>query len=230
MSPEQCSKVKKNIWRPVAIGVLCAAPLLTRENDNADVSISYEGFESQIVGEINLDDAVLTAREIATLKRERQQPPTENELLEIVNKEFEQAKQRELAEKYQTQDAQAASAGQISNFNSQPPSNWSSREKIANDGADVWTVLADCESGDGQVGPPYYANWTYDGQSGFDGAYQFLPSTWSSLPVEITKGYEFAWQAPPEVQTEAAIYLQARGGWGQWPSCTDRMRSAGYIG
>lgn len=99
--------------------------------------------------------------------------------------------------------------------------------KIQNDGTDVWTILADCESGDGQVGAPYYVNWSYNGPSGFDGAFQFLPSTWSSL--NAASGYEFAWQAPPEVQIAAAVELQARGGWGQWPGCTSKMRAKGII-
>lgn len=89
----------------------------------------------------------------------------------------------------------------------------------------VWTVLEDCESGDGQVGPPYFVQW--DNDSYHDGAAQFLPSTWRSL--ESTKGYDFAWQAPPSVQRAAEMELQQRSGWGQWPNCTQRMRAAGYI-
>lgn len=87
------------------------------------------------------------------------------------------------------------------------------------DGDDVWTVLADCETGDGRVGAPYSVQWEYNGPSGFDGAFQFLPSTWDSLNT----GYDYAWQAPPEAQVEAAKKLQARSGWGQWPSCARRM-------
>lgn len=90
---------------------------------------------------------------------------------------------------------------------------------------DVWTILADCETGDGQVGPPYSAVANYNGPSGFHGAFQFLPSTWSKLGT----GYTFAWQAPYEVQKAHAQKLQAVAGWGQWPSCTNRMKQKGYI-
>lgn len=90
---------------------------------------------------------------------------------------------------------------------------------------DVWTVLADCETGDGQVGPPYSIVWNYNGPSGFHGAFQFLPSTWSKMGT----GYAFAYQAPPEVQRNAAQRLLSLAGWGSWPSCTKRMKEKGYI-
>lgn len=92
---------------------------------------------------------------------------------------------------------------------------------------DVMTVLFDCESGDGQVGPPFYVQWDYDGSSGFDGGPQFHPDTWRKL--DAAKGYDFAWQAPPEIQRAAAWELQEEGGWGHWGSCTDRMRAEGYL-
>lgn len=89
----------------------------------------------------------------------------------------------------------------------------------------VWQILSDCETGDGQVGPPFYVTW--DSNGSFEGAFQFLNSTWKSLQSSV--GYEHAYQAPPEIQLQAAVELQIRGGWGQWPGCTERMREEGYI-
>lgn len=73
---------------------------------------------------------------------------------------------------------------------------------------DVWEALAQCESGmrPGLRNPPY------------SGAFQFMSSTWRSL------GYS----GEPadhsyEVQKGAAIRLQARSGWGQWPTCSRKL-------
>lgn len=93
------------------------------------------------------------------------------------------------------------------------------------DESDVWTILADCETGDGEVGAPYYVTW--DSNGSFEGGFQFLNSTWRSL--NAAAGYDHAYEAPPEIQKQAAQELQARGGWGQWPSCTERMMGEGYI-
>ena len=65
----------------------------------------------------------------------------------------------------------------------------------------------------GLYGP---ARWRYNGSSGYDGAYQFLPSTWSSLGSR----YAFAWQAPRVEQSYRAVVLAMRAGWGQWPVCS----------
>lgn len=80
--------------------------------------------------------------------------------------------------------------------------------KVEPDG--VWDRLAACESG---------GRWDYNGSSGFDGGLQFLPSTWNSMNT----GYAYAWQAPREVQIDAGKRLQARSGWGQWPSCSSKL-------
>lgn len=96
---------------------------------------------------------------------------------------------------------------------------------VETDAADAWTVLADCETGDGQVGLPFYVTW--NSKDYYEGGFQFLNSTWKSL--KSSQGYEHAYEAPPEVQLQAAQELQVRGDWGQWPSCTARMREAGYI-
>lgn len=51
------------------------------------------------------------------------------------------------------------------------------------------------------------------------GAYQFSVATWQSL------GYKgLPHQAAPAVQDEAAKRLQKKGGWGQWPGCSRRLR------
>jgi hypothetical protein len=50
--------------------------------------------------------------------------------------------------------------------------------------------------------------------NGYEGAFQFAPSTWASLGT----GYAHAYDAPYSVQLNAAIKLQERAGWGQWPN------------
>ena len=74
---------------------------------------------------------------------------------------------------------------------------------------DVWARLRKCESG---------GNYSINTGNGYYGAYQFHPRTWRGL------GYPgLPHQASPEVQDEAARKLQARSGWGQWPSCSRRI-------
>lgn len=96
--------------------------------------------------------------------------------------------------------------------------------KVQTSGDNLWLVLADCETGDGSIGAPYYAQWDYNGPSGFDGALQFHPDTWN----RINTGYDYAWQAPPEVQISAAQEWLSRTSWSQWPGCRDKMLNAGY--
>lgn len=72
---------------------------------------------------------------------------------------------------------------------------------------EVWAALRNCES---------HGNYQTNTGNGYYGAYQFSASTWRSMKT----GYEFAHLAPPEVQDDAAIRLQQRGGWGQWPVCS----------
>lgn len=76
-------------------------------------------------------------------------------------------------------------------------------------GDEIYHRLAQCESGDP----------TYNGSSGYDGAFQFLPSTWNSMNT----GYAFAYEAPFEVQLDAAKRLIARSGWGQFPGCARKL-------
>lgn len=75
---------------------------------------------------------------------------------------------------------------------------------------DVWAALARCESG----GNPRAVSST----GKYRGAFQFSIATWQSLgyagdPID----YSY------EVQLEAAKKLQARSGWGQWPSCARQL-------
>lgn len=75
-----------------------------------------------------------------------------------------------------------------------------------------WVAIASCESG---------VNWTYNGSSGFDGAVQFHPGTWSANRLS---GYpRFAYLASPFQQLVVAEIVLARSGWGQWPACSRKV-------
>ncbi len=73
----------------------------------------------------------------------------------------------------------------------------------------VWAELRQCESG---------GNYATDTGNGYYGAYQFSAATWHGLGFTGLPN-----QAPPAVQDEAAVELQARSGWGQWPACSRRL-------
>jgi hypothetical protein len=73
----------------------------------------------------------------------------------------------------------------------------------------VWAELRQCESG---------GNYAADTGNGYYGAYQFSAATWHGLGFTGLPS-----QAPPAVQDEAAVELQARSGWGQWPACSRRL-------
>jgi len=83
---------------------------------------------------------------------------------------------------------------------------------------DIWEALANCESG---------GRWDYNGGSGFDGGLQFLPSTWTRLHTHwgANSGYEFAWQAPREIQIQVAILNMqvSSGAHSQWPVCSKKI-------
>lgn len=75
--------------------------------------------------------------------------------------------------------------------------------------SDIWYKLRVCESGG------YYG---MNSGNGYYGAYQFGMNTWTSL------GYSgYPHQASPATQDEAARRLQARDGWGAWPSCASSL-------
>ena len=73
----------------------------------------------------------------------------------------------------------------------------------------VWAELRQCESG---------GNYAINTGNGYYGAYQFSAATWHGLGFSGLPN-----QAPPAVQDEAAVELQARSGWGQWPACSRRL-------
>lgn len=73
---------------------------------------------------------------------------------------------------------------------------------------DVWTQLADCESSmtNANTGNGYY------------GYFQFSPTTWRGLGYEgMPTDHSYT------TQRQAAIDLQARSGWGQWPGCSRQL-------
>lgn len=79
-----------------------------------------------------------------------------------------------------------------------------------------WLALASCESG---------RDWDYNGPSGFDGGFQFLPSTWTAAKGAVARArrYAYAWQAPAYVQYLVARDWLARTSWLQWPVCSARI-------
>ena len=77
-------------------------------------------------------------------------------------------------------------------------------------GEGIWRALAVCESG----GNPR----SVSASGRYRGAFQFSLSTWHSLGMggdPIDHSYA--------VQLDAAKRLQARSGWGQWPSCARQL-------
>jgi hypothetical protein len=75
-----------------------------------------------------------------------------------------------------------------------------------------WVAVASCESG---------VDWAYNGSSGFDGAVQFHPGTWTANRLN---GYPaYAYQATPFQQLVVAEIVLAHSGWGQWPACSRKL-------
>ncbi|HUI05340.1 MAG TPA: transglycosylase family protein, partial [Acidimicrobiales bacterium] len=74
----------------------------------------------------------------------------------------------------------------------------------------VWAALRHCESG---------GDYSENTGNGYYGAYQFSLGTWRGLGLAGLPS-----QASPAAQDQAAQRLQARSGWGQWPSCSRRLR------
>ncbi|MFC6154188.1 resuscitation-promoting factor [Nocardioides yefusunii] len=76
-------------------------------------------------------------------------------------------------------------------------------------GNTVWDQLAKCESG---------GNWSINTGNGYYGGLQFSPSSWRAVG-----GSGLPHQASREEQIKRGQMLQARGGWGQWPSCSSKL-------
>lgn len=74
---------------------------------------------------------------------------------------------------------------------------------------DVWDRLAQCESG---------GNWAINTGNGYYGGLQFSLSSWRGVG-----GVGYPHQASREEQIARGKMLQARQGWGAWPSCTSRL-------
>lgn len=76
-------------------------------------------------------------------------------------------------------------------------------------GDSVWDALAQCESG---------GNWHINTGNGYYGGLQFSLSTWQSVG-----GTGYPHEHSRETQIEMGKRLQARAGWGQWPSCASKL-------
>lgn len=76
-------------------------------------------------------------------------------------------------------------------------------------GNTVWDRLAQCESG---------GNWAINTGNGYYGGLQFSASTWRSVG-----GTGLPHQNSREEQIKRGQILQARAGWGQWPSCSAKL-------
>lgn len=79
-----------------------------------------------------------------------------------------------------------------------------------------WDRLAQCESG---------GNWSINTGNGFYGGLQFMKSTWDAMGGQ--QYAEYPHQATREQQIAVATELQARYGWGQWPSCSAQLGLSG---
>lgn len=89
--------------------------------------------------------------------------------------------------------------------------------------ADVWTRLADCESGawDRDGDPiPGSANWT-DQRGGYEGGLHFAPSTW--VRAGGARYAPHAYDATPAEQIAVAKAWLARTSPEQWPVCSKKV-------
>jgi len=77
------------------------------------------------------------------------------------------------------------------------------------DGGSVWDDLAKCEAG---------GNWAANTGNGYYGGLQFSASSWRAVG-----GEGLPHQHSRETQIEMGKRLQARQGWGAWPSCARRL-------
>jgi hypothetical protein len=77
------------------------------------------------------------------------------------------------------------------------------------DEGSVWDRLAQCEAG---------GNWSINTGNGYYGGLQFSASSWRAVG-----GEGLPHQHSRETQIEMGKRLQARQGWGAWPSCARRL-------
>lgn len=73
----------------------------------------------------------------------------------------------------------------------------------------VWDRLAKCESG---------GNWAANTGNGFYGGLQFTQSSWAAVGGSGNPA-----SASREEQISRAQMLQARQGWGAWPTCSAKL-------
>ena len=76
----------------------------------------------------------------------------------------------------------------------------------------TWDKLAQCEAS---------GNWAMNSGNGFYGGLQFSVGSWNDVG-----GVGYPHQASKAEQINRGKILQARAGWGQWPSCA---RTLGYL-
>ncbi len=79
--------------------------------------------------------------------------------------------------------------------------------KIVRHHENIWEDLEHCESGHTSARGKYR------------GYFQFSYRTWASMPGRSGDPANHTYQE----QLDTAIALQARSGWGQWPSCARRL-------
>ena len=72
-----------------------------------------------------------------------------------------------------------------------------------------WDAVAQCESS---------GNWAINTGNGYYGGLQFSAATWRSVG-----GSGLPHQHSREEQIKRGQILQARAGWGQWPSCSAKL-------
>ncbi len=126
----------------------------------------------------------------------------------------------------------AALAGHVA----EPPEVSPRHESVVADIPDVWTALADCESGSWDAdGQPISgtARWDYgrpggfvhDGFERYEGGLNFDPDTWTwgAGALGHADAYPHAYQAPPHVQVEVGEWVRERQTWAAWPVCSRKV-------
>lgn len=109
---------------------------------------------------------------------------------------------REMPQSVAAQQVQAENAGARASYSA--PSN----APAVTDGS-VWDQLAACESG---------GNWAINTGNGYYGGLQFSLSSWQGVG-----GTGYPSQASREEQILRGQMLQARSGWGAWPTCSAKL-------